>query len=291
MISSTEQRELELAQSWAEIREATYNNKKKYLHAQVIGLEVKQLGSAQEECLKLDYKGIYGYLPKSKLDDYDFRSLQNYVGAVLEFVVTENFADGEHDRFFLADRLKALELKANNFWRKAKEGFDVQAFVRGVDSHNVYLYVEGVQVRLNKENFSYTHYADLRDVVFIGEHMEVKITELDTESKTVEVSRKALESDPMSYIDEYKEKSVYLGEIVNVHMDYGIFVRLEPRGIVARTGFPPGMNGELLKVGNQVNFKITGIDEKNRRIKGIIITPRNSMKRKAGNKGPFDYVR
>lgn len=280
-INEQYQREIELAQAWAEIRDSIKSKKKRILEAQVIGLENLARGKHTEICLKVDYKGIYGYIPKSLIDDYDFKGLQSYVGANVEFVVTDTFSESEYDRLFIGDRLKALEIKAERFWRLTQVGDEVNAFVRGVDKNGIYLSVEGVQVRMEREDYSFVYHVDLREVVFIGDTIPVKIIEMDHEKKKIKVSHKEFQEDPMAYIDEYKVGSIYLGTIKNIHIDHGVFIKLEPRGIEARTGFPPGMSPELLREGEKVNFKITRIDEEARRVTGILINPRNTSKRMA----------
>lgn len=266
--------DLEYAQAWADIKEAYRQREKKHVFsARAIGIEKMEFHGKGQEVLKLYYNGVYGYIPKNLMDDYDFRSLQSFIGAEFDFVVTELIED-DGKRMFLGNRKLGLEYQAEKFWRNAKEGQRYDAFVSGVDRYNVYLLIQGVRTRLNREDFSHVFEPDLQNIVFIGDTLEIAITELNKENKTIEVSRKVLEVDPMSYLKEYNVKGSYEGTIVNMDIDNGIFVRLEPRGLVARAGFPPGMKSGLLEIGAKVNFKVTNILEKKGHIHGIIIIPR-----------------
>lgn len=270
----------EAAMAFADIKDSYKTGR--VLYAQAIGIEYLGQGNMRKECLKLDYKGVYGYLPKELIDNYEFKGLQSFIGKVFEFVVNHVDLD---NHIFGADRIQALERLAERFWVTAKEGQQVEAFVRGIDPYNVYLLVEGVPVKLHRDDFSYTFYEDLREVVEIGDPLDVVITsvvkpEVVDDEKIegrIEVSRKNLEVDPWDYIDEYKEKSTYLGVIKRVHMDHGLFVDLLPRNIRVRANFPPNTNQALLKEGQQVNVKIQQINVEKRSIKVIIITPRQNI--------------
>lgn len=272
------QREIEVAQAWADLREAYRHREKGYvIEAQVVGIEKLERGEQKEEALKIYYNGIYGYIPVSNVDDYEFRSLQSFVGADIQFVVDQLFDEGE-SRLFLGNRKKALEALATKFWRKATVGQDYDAYVSGVDKYGVYLVVEGVRVRMERDDYSYDFVTDLRDVVDIGTTMPVRVINLEKEAKRINVSRKALEQDPRDFLLEYKRGGFYLGTIVNIDLDAGVFVRLEPRGLVARAGFPPNQGKRILQEGDQVNFKVTDINEKLARVRGLVIVPRSGQK-------------
>lgn len=273
--------EMEYASAWADIKEAYRQREKKHIFsAKAIGIEKMELGGHRQEVLKLYYNGIYGYIPKSLMDDYDFRSLQSFIGAEFDFVVTQLIEEAG-ERLFLGNRKLALEYQAEKFWRNAKEAQRYEAFVSGVDRYNVYLLIQGVRTRLSREDFSHEYQADLQNVAFIGDTLEVSIIEIDRENKKLEVSRKVLEVNPMSYLKEYKVKGSYQGTIVNMDIDNGIFVRLEPRGLVGRAGFPPGMKSSMLEIGKQVNFKVTNVLEHKGHIHGIIIIPRSAQLNRA----------
>lgn len=261
--------------AWANLKESQKRNR--VLYAQVIGIETKTVNGNKEEVLKLDYEGFEGYLPKNLIDKYEFKGLQSFVGSMLEFVV--NYTDLEA-HIFGADRVKALEVLASRFWRDAKKGNTYEAFVRGVDPFNVYLLVEGVPAKMYRDEFSYTFFENLQEVVNIGDILEVQVTEIEKPSKEnkegkLSVSKKALETDPWDYIHHYKEKGTYLGLIQKMHMDHGLFIDL-PHGIRVRTNFPPNTDHRLLAEGEQVNLKIQSIDTNKREIKGIVITTKQS---------------
>ncbi|MEK4487987.1 S1 RNA-binding domain-containing protein [Psychrobacillus sp. FSL H8-0484] len=270
------QQEIQVAQTWADLRQANNKKAKKFiLKANVVGLEDLSLGTKKEQALKMYYEGIYGYIPISKVDDYEFKSLQMFVGTQLDFIVEGVFEDKEGEgKFFLGNRKEALEILAESFWRTADVGQEYEAFVSGVDKYGVYLVIEGVRTRMEREDYSYTFVKDLQEEVFIGDTLDVRITKVDKEAKRIEVSRKVLEQDPKEFLKEYKLGGFYAGTIINIDVDAGIFVRLEPRNITGRSNIPAGLGKRLLKEGEQVNFKVTDINQVNGRVNGLVIIPR-----------------
>ncbi len=285
--------------AWADIKES--HRIQQVLYAQAIGIEFVTVGERKEECLKLNYGGILGYLPITLIDNYKFKGLQNFLGKRFEFVVEH--VDIE-TQMFVANRIKALELLSKRFWDRVQEGQVYEAFVRGVDPFNLFLLVDGVPAKMTRDEYSYSYIQDLRDEIQIGDVIDVKILrfakpgekfeKVNANGSIVEsiageegylsVSRKVLTEDPWNNIVNYHEGCYYLGTIKDIHMDHGIFIELEP-GIDVRVNFPPNSSGRLFKRGNQVNVKINQIDVKNRRIKAIIVDPRQNIgKRRFGHR-------
>lgn len=277
--------------AWAEVKDS--HKTRKVLYAQAIGIEIIPVNGNPQECLKLNYDGIYGYLPKKLIDDYDFKGIHHFLGKVFEFVVEH--VDLE-SHLFVANRIQALEILAKKFWKAAKEGQVYNAFVRGVGPYNLYLIVDGVETTLYRDEFSHSFIEDLREEIEIGDVIDVKITKLvkagqNYKKKTqngeidamagekgyLEVSHRILQEDPWKNITHYKEKATYLGTIRKVHHDHGLFIDLEP-GLTVRTNFPPNSNGVMFKKGEQISIKVISIDVKNRKIKALVFTPKQSKR-------------
>jgi small subunit ribosomal protein S1 len=276
--------------AWADIKES--HRIQKVLYAQAIGIERIPVGNEVYECLKLNYNGIYGYLPKTLIDHYEFKGITMFLGKVFEFVV-ENV---DHEQqIFSANRIKALEILSSRFWKNAKEGQVFTAFIRGVGPFSVYLSIEGVPTVLRRDAFSYNFVEDLREEVEIGDSIDIKITrlvkpgqsfkktpesqeEIAGENGFLEVSHRILQDDPWKNITHFHEKATYLGTITRVHHDHGLFIELASApGLTVRTNFPPYSNGAILKKGDQIRVRLLEIDVQNRKIKAITL-PKSPMK-------------
>lgn len=253
---------------------------KRYVQVEAIGIEKLSLGKESQECLKVYFEGVFGYIPKSKIDDYDFYSIDSFVNTNLEVMIEEIISD-EHKTYFLANREAALEVQANIFWNRGRKGDVVSAYVSGVDKMNVYLLVNGVRCRMAKEEYSFRYVRDLREVVERGQELDVKIIEFNSEEKKILVSHRILEGDPRTFLDEYTVGSRYGATINNIDPETGVFVSLKPHGITALAALPSLSIGKNIKVGDLVNIHITRKDEEKGFIYGRLIVPRVGQIRKA----------
>lgn len=266
--------------TWSALREA--KNRRRVLFARAVGLEEMQLGENRMECLKLNYEGVYGYLPKDKVDNYEFKGLHNFLGKTFEFVVDEMITNpGEKVGIFIANRIEALKISANRFWSSAREGQIFESFIRGIDPFHLYILVEGVEVKLNRQEVDYALYDDLREIFSIGDSIDVKILSLQKPAEgesegTLQVSARILNEDPWLKIKNYREKCFYLGKLVRIHPEYGFFVQLES-GLTVLTNFPAGARGVKFNKGDELEVKIGSIDFEKRRIRGTVVLPKNKI--------------
>ncbi|MGV2885891.1 30S ribosomal protein S1 [Paenibacillus taichungensis] len=268
--------------AWADIKES--QRVKQVLYAEAIGLETLSFGSKKEEMLKLNYKGVYGYLPKSRIDNYEFKGLHHFLGKEFEFVVETVDVEGH---WFLANRIQALEVSSKRFWKSAKVGQVLVGFIRGMDVSRLYLLVEGVPAIMRREDVSYSFIDDMRQEFEIGDTINVKITKFEPPTEenkdgVLEVSAKVLERDPWGQIAHYKEGSSYSGTITKVHPEHGVFLELVP-GLTVRTNFPPNANPAVLQKGKKITIKVLEINPRERRLKAITIIPHKSIS--AGRRG------
>lgn len=266
--------------AWSKLRDA--KNRKRVLFARAVGLEDVVFGSLSMPCLKLNFDGIFGYLPQNKIDNYEFKGLHNFLGKTFEFVVEELITEESNKTgTFVANRIEALRILANRFWNNAQPDRIYEAFIRGIDPYNLYLLVEGVAVRMHRTEVDYSLYEDLREIFNIGDSIEVKITTLEKPEEGIsegflEVSARILNKDPWDNIVNYKEKSFYLGKLTRIRPDLGFFIELEP-GLSVLCNVPPGAHGKKFKKGDELEVKISTIDKEERRIRGLIILPRNRI--------------
>lgn len=300
--------ELEVSQqmvAWADIKES--HSRKRVLYAEAIGIEEIPVGNTIQQCLKLDYQGIYGYLPRSMIQKYEFRGINHLLGTTFEFVVEHL----DHEtQLFIANRITALDILASKFWKVAKEGQVYNAYISGLDRFNIFLLLDGVPTTMFRDEYSYMYFEDLREVLDIGESIQVQIAKLVKPGETykrmvngeekeftageegyIEVSHRILTPDPWKHITNFKEKCVYTAKITKVHPDYGIFLDLIP-GLTVRCNFPSNSNGVILKKGAKVALKIMAIDVQNRQIRAVVFSPKQGLyKKNNNNHNPRGLVR
>ncbi|QPA61273.1 hypothetical protein INQ55_23350 (plasmid) [Lysinibacillus sphaericus] len=355
-IFTQHEEQLQLQQALATLREAA-RMKTRILKGTVYGVETLTLVGHKQQVLAVDFNGIFGYIPASKIDNYDFKGLQAFVGTELDFVVEELFIPSEletdndeieeapnnsteaivesnpeitlseeyeqktisvdaadtlvsdepsqlteqknskhskHDSStikqtrFIGNRAAALEIQSNRFWKSLQtKGVSNQiydAFVSGVDKVNVWLVVEGIRVRMNRMNFSYKFIDDLRNELYIGDMIKVKVLSFEEKEvdgnkvRNLEVSRKVLEKDPKEFLHNIKVKGTYLGVVKNIDIDNGVFVELQTFGITVLTSFPSMDSGIKLQKEKQVNVRVTKINTETGFVHGVIFDPRSGRR-------------
>ncbi|WP_429311870.1 hypothetical protein [Paenibacillus mucilaginosus] len=278
--------------AWADIKEAHRTGR--VVVARAIGIENKALNQKiGEEVLKLDFNGVYGYLPKSRVDSHKVRGLQNLLGRELEVAVDQVVMDPNATvGVFIGNRAKALEKKAARFWKEAQEGQIFDAFIRGVDPNTLFLLVEGVPVEISRFEVSHFYYDDLTEEFEIGETIPVKLTSIvrpDGEKKgKITVDSKSLTKNPWSEIHKYQVDGIYMGIITKIHLEHGLYVEMmDTPGLVARVNFPPYSGDKVFKVGESIRIRIGRIDAESRRIKGVAILPQKTSKRSRYGGGSY----
>src|SRR5690606_29948180 len=108
---------------------------------------------------------------------------------------------------------------------------------------------------------------DLTEEIKAGDHLQVKVTELDKENQVVKVSAKATKQNPWpDCTKRYFEFSEYVGTVSGVQ-EYGVFVNLEPNvdALVSHMKF------EDIQKGDKVLLRVTKIDVKEEQIRGRIV--------------------
>jgi len=163
-------------------------------------------------------------------------------------------------------------------WKVAEEKYPVNSVHKGKVTK---LMDFGVFVKLQEGLEGLVHVSDIswtdriehpKDVVTVGEEIEVKILKLDTERKRISLGIKQLEDDPWEKAGElYSENAIVTGtvkEIVRsgftVSLDNGIvgFVPLREMSWTKRINNA----SEMVEVGQQVETKVIEFDRERRRL-------------------------
>lgn len=250
--------ELEYDQGWAQIYSARQNNL--ILQSELIGCEVK----LDKLCGIVMVGSVRGFIPLEFSGVNDARALRNMVGEPVAFKIVSYDRDGDT---FIASRKEAVEHMEGMTWKRLEMDTIITAVVRRVERKSLLVDIGGIQLELPVQEYSYGWIDDLRDSIDPGEHIKVKIVELDKENKTIKISKKAVEPSPWpDCTKRYVKRGEYVGRVSGV-AEYGVFVNLEP-GVDALV---PHMRFDKVKTGSRVFIRIREIDVKRQRIHGRIL--------------------
>ena len=163
-------------------------------------------------------------------------------------------------------------------WEGVEERYPVGSIVKGkvvnIANYGVFVELEkGVEGLIHISEISWTqHIKHPSEVFSLGEEIEAKVLNIDTEERKISLGYKQLEPDPWQSIEEtYVPGSIHKGIVRNL-TPYGVFVELQ-EGIdgfvhisdlswVKKFRHPR----EMFKRGDEINVKIMEVSKENRRI-------------------------
>lgn len=248
----------EYDEGWAQIYSARQNNL--VLQSELIGAETK----LDKLCGIVMVGNVRGYIPLEFSGVSDANALRRMIGEPVAFKIVTYDRDGDT---FIASRKDAIEHMESVTWKRLELDAVITAVVRRVERKSLIVDIGGIQLDLPVQEMSYGWIDDLRDVISAGDHLKVKVTELDKDAKTITISRKVLEESPWpDCTKRYVKRGEYVGRVSGV-AEYGVFVNLEP-GVDALV---PHMRFDNLKKGSRVFIRVREVDAKKERIYARIV--------------------
>ncbi|MDP4087467.1 MAG: 30S ribosomal protein S1, partial [Bacillota bacterium] len=168
---------------------------------------------------------IQGYIALQEAGEeiQHINQFRNLIGSKVVFKVTTLLRDKEQ---FVASRKTALEQMQATTWKRLSVDQEVLAIVRDVRMKKVKLEIGGITVNMPSEEYDYKFVNDLRDELKVGDHIRVKVTDLNKDDKKVKVSTKALKANMWDDIAKHlRVKGEYAGTITGV-AEFGVFVNI-----------------------------------------------------------------
>ncbi|WP_374723583.1 S1 RNA-binding domain-containing protein [Calidifontibacillus erzurumensis] len=236
------------------------------LQAEITGIEEKTIRSDSPKitCAVVMVGQVKGLIPLEYFGVEDKNHLLSYTGKKVAFKVIGLDAEAG---VFIGSRKAAIEHMANVTWAKLEKGKEVIAVVRRVGRNRLIVDIGGIEAKINVADYDYGWIEDLREHVKVGQHLKVKVTELDKEKKIVKVSRKETLANPwLTVRNRFEEGNQYVGTVSGV-VNFGNYVNLAP-GI---DSLAPHMRFQTLSRGDKVLIRIKKIHDKEEKIDAKII--------------------
>lgn len=250
----------EYDKDWQQIIRAKQNDK--ILQAEISGIERLQ----SKECAVINIGRVRGYIPLEFTGVENIRNLRAMTGRKVAFKVLEYIEDGDR-QIFMASRSAALKEMAEITLRKIKVGDGIMAVVRSVSPSLVRADIGGIEVKIPLEQIRYGWVDDLEEEVNTGDHMLVKVLEIDTEKQEVKVSPKAMLDNPWDTARfNYKVGAEYVGRVSGVR-EYGVFINLE-NGVDSLASH---LKFESFQKNDRVLVRIISVDAKTEQIRTKIV--------------------
>ena len=169
-----------------------------------------------------------------------------------------------------AEREVTDAIKAK-FWEELEVGKQFTGEVKSMESYGVFVDLGGVDGMVHSTELTWNRIKHPKEVVSIGDKLDVYVKSFDPEKKRVSLSAKRPEDNPWTkFLAEYKVGDVAKVQIVSI-TPFGAFAQIVP-GVdglihISQIALERVTNvAQVLSVGQEVEVKITEIDEEKSRV-------------------------
>ncbi len=221
----------------------------------------------------VDILGARAFLPGSQIDLRPVRNLEGMKGQSFEVAIVKlNKKRGN----IVASRKQLLEQEQNEKKSKTlehlQEGSVLTGVVKNLTDYGAFVDLGGIDGLLHITDMSWGRLTHPRDLVNVGDQIQVKVLKYDGDKQRVSLGFKQLTPDPwLDAEHRYPVGAHVHGRVISV-TDYGAFVELEQgiEGLVhvsemtwsKRTKHP----SKLVNVNDQVDCVVLNVNPAERRI-------------------------
>ncbi|WP_299547653.1 30S ribosomal protein S1 [uncultured Helicobacter sp.] len=172
------------------------------------------------------------------------------------------------DRRLRVSLKKLLDKPFEQFAKKHKEGDVLKGVVATLTDFGAFIKLDGIDGLLHNEDAYWNKNEKCKDLMKIGENVEVKIAKIDRQKERISLTRKGLIASP---VDEFAKKYSLDDAVVGVVRDvkdFGVFIKIdnEMDALIRNEDLAP-LKKEDIKVGDTINGVISLIDAQNNRVR------------------------
>ena len=217
--------------------------------------------------------GIKAFLPGSQIEIRPVRNLDAYIGQSIEVrVIKLNKKRGN----IVVSRKEILEeeqtAKRSVTLEHLEEGSILTGTVKNLTDYGAFVDMGGIDGLLHITDMSWGRLTHPRDLVNVGDEIQVKVLKYDKDKQRVSLGFKQLTPDPwLDAVERYPIGAHVRGRVLSV-TDYGAFIELE-QGIeglvhVSEMTWSKRMKhpSKLVKPGEEVETVVLSVNPADRRI-------------------------
>jgi small subunit ribosomal protein S1 len=232
--------------------------------------------------------GIKAFLPGSQVEIRPVRNLESYVGQTYDFrVIKLNKKRGN----VVVSRKELLEedsaSRRHATLEHLEEGSVLNGTVKNLTDYGAFVDLGGIDGLLHVTDMSWGRLTHPRDLVNVGDEIQVKVLKFDRDKQRISLGFKQLTPDPwLDVAERYPLGAHVRGRVLSV-TDYGAFVELE-QGIeglvhISEMSWSKRMKhpSKMLKPGDEIETIILNVNPADRRI---------SLGMKQLQENPWDHL-
>lgn len=251
-------RRVEGMKNWKTLREAFENEQT--VEGDITG--------ANKGGLTARVMGINGFVPASQIAPYFVKNFKKFVGEHWDLKIIS--IDERKNRLVLS-RKDIVEEKLDEQWDELEEGQVITGKVARLTDFGAFVEIGSLDGLLHVSDISWTRVEHPRDVLNIGDDIEVKILKLNKEKNRISLGRKQLLEKPFAeFANEHEVGDVITGKVVNL-LDFGAFVEVSEgvEGLIHVSEISwdhVEKPSDELNVGDEIEVKILSIDPEEEKI-------------------------
>lgn len=221
----------------------------------------------------IDLNGVEAFLPGSHVDLRPVPDMDMLVNQEYEFRVLK--INRRRSNVIVSRRVlleEERDSKRQDLLQTISEGQVVVGKVKNITEYGVFVDLGGLDGLLHITDMSWKRIRHPREMVSLGQELELKVLSFDKENQKVSLGLKQLVPDPWQDITErFPETSHHVGKVTNL-VDYGVFVELESgvEGLVhiSEMSWTRKLRhpSQMVHQGDEVEVVILGIDQDKKRI-------------------------
>ena len=220
----------------------------------------------------INIKGIRVFIPASQTGLGRDEPMANLLGKTVRFRITEvNRARKRVVGSIRSVAARERKEKAEKVWAEIENGKVYHGVVKSMTSYGAFVDIGGVDGMVHVSEISWERIRKPEDALSVGQEVDVHVISFDPEKKKISLGYRKAEDNPWpKFTEAYKVGDVATVKVVKL-MPFGAFAEVVPGvdGLIhisqianRRIGKPE----EVLSVGQEVEAKITAIDEEKQKI-------------------------
>ncbi len=221
----------------------------------------------------VDLGGVEAFLPGSHVDLRPVPDMDALVNQEYEFRVLK--INRRRSNVIVSRRVlleEERDSKRQDLLGTLAENQLVKGRVKNITEYGVFVDLGGLDGLLHITDMSWKRIRHPKEMVTMGQEMELRVLSFDRENQKVSLGLKQLVADPWQDITQKFPAGARLsGKVTNL-VDYGAFVELEPgvEGLVhiSEMSWTRKLRhpSQMVKVGEEVEVVILGVDQEKKRI-------------------------
>lgn len=216
--------------------------------------------------------GVNAFIPGSQVTTHFIKDLTPYVDQTLECKIIN--LDQKKKRLVLSRRIieeQKLKDIVDEVWEDIEVGKIIKGKVARLTDFGAFVDLGGVDGLIHVSDISWKRINHPKDVLKVGEEVEVEILRANKERNRISLGLKQLTKKPFeSFMETNNIEDIVKGTVVNL-VDFGAFIRLDEgvEGLVHVSEISHDhveKPADVLNIGDEIEVKILEINDETKRI-------------------------